>query len=250
MPRAAELSGKRFGRLIVEKLHDTVRGRRRWLCKCDCGNTTLVITNLLNMNKTKSCGCLFVDSWVESGKRITAFNGKPSGTAAFNHAKNSYIQGAKARGLSFNLTDDEFRKLTSGFCFYCGAAPSRIVKPTHRAKSGNYVCNGIDRLNSSLGYTIGNCVPCCTICNYAKGETSVEQFETWVERTAEFTRIKRLSEEEILLIVHDRLLEFQSGPCACRDNAVALTKIQEALMWLQRRTRERVARGVEGTSQK
>jgi hypothetical protein len=33
---------------------------------------------------------------------------------------------------------------------------------------------------------------------------------------------------------------------SCRENAIALTKIQEAMMWLQKRTRDRVARGVEG----
>lgn len=57
-----------------------------------------------------------------------------------------------------------------------------------------------------------------------------------------------LSQEALLAIVEDRLLGFQSGPYACRENAVALTKIQEAMMWLQKRTRDRMARGVEGTS--
>lgn len=35
--------------------------------------------------------------------------------------------------------------------------------------------------------------------------------------------------------VEDRLQGFQSGEFACRENAIALTKIQESLMWLQRR---------------
>jgi hypothetical protein len=59
-----------------------------------------------------------------------------------------------------------------------------------------------------------------------------------------------VSIEALLVIVEDRLLGFQSGGYACRENAVALTKIQEALMWLQRRTRDRIARGVEGASRK
>lgn len=58
------------------------------------------------------------------------------------------------------------------------------------------------------------------------------------------------SNEALLAIVEDRLLGFQSGEYACRENAIALTKIQEAMMWLQKRTRDRVARGVEGTSQR
>lgn len=58
------------------------------------------------------------------------------------------------------------------------------------------------------------------------------------------------SNEVLLAIVEDRLLGFQSGPYACRENAVALTKLQESMMWLQKRTRDRIARGVEGTNAK
>ncbi len=59
--------------------------------------------------------------------------------------------------------------------------------------------------------------------------------------------INGISNEALLAIVEDRLLGFQSGQFACRENAIALTKIQEAMMWLQKRTRDRMARGVEGT---
>lgn len=59
-----------------------------------------------------------------------------------------------------------------------------------------------------------------------------------------------ISNEVLLAIVEDRLLGFQSGEFACRENAVALTKIQEGMMWLQKRTLDRMKRGVEGTNQK
>lgn len=62
--------------------------------------------------------------------------------------------------------------------------------------------------------------------------------------------INGISGEALLSIVEDRLLGFQAGEYACRENAVALTKLQECMMWLQKRTRDRVARGVEGTNQK
>lgn len=54
--------------------------------------------------------------------------------------------------------------------------------------------------------------------------------------------------EALLAIVEDRLQGFQSGQYACRENALALTKLQEAMMWLQKRTRDRMARGVEGSN--
>lgn len=56
-----------------------------------------------------------------------------------------------------------------------------------------------------------------------------------------------ITHEALLAILIDRLRGFQPGPYACRDNAVALTKLEEARMWLENRTRSRVARGVEGT---
>jgi hypothetical protein len=51
----------------------------------------------------------------------------------------------------------------------------------------------------------------------------------------------------LLAIVIDRLRGFQSGDFKCRENTVALTHIETALMWLQKRTRDRSARGVEGS---
>lgn len=59
--------------------------------------------------------------------------------------------------------------------------------------------------------------------------------------------VNGISNEALLAIVLDRLECFQKGPFTCRENALALTKIQEAMHWLHHRTRERVARGVEGT---
>lgn len=60
--------------------------------------------------------------------------------------------------------------------------------------------------------------------------------------------VNGLTQEVLLAIVIDRLRGFQSGAFKCRENAVALTSCEEALMWLQKRTRDRLARGVEGTN--
>lgn len=62
--------------------------------------------------------------------------------------------------------------------------------------------------------------------------------------------VNGISNEALLAIVEDRLIGFQSGQFACRENTVALTKIQEAMMWLQKRTLDRIRRDVEGTSEK
>ena len=60
--------------------------------------------------------------------------------------------------------------------------------------------------------------------------------------------VNGVSNDVLLAIVADRLEGFQSGPYACQDNGIALAKIQSAMQDLQTRTKERLARGVEGTS--
>jgi hypothetical protein len=62
--------------------------------------------------------------------------------------------------------------------------------------------------------------------------------------------VNGLTQEALLAIVIDRLRSFQAGQFSCRENAIALTKLEEGLMWLQRRTLARIRRGVEGTHQK
>lgn len=59
--------------------------------------------------------------------------------------------------------------------------------------------------------------------------------------------INGLTQEVLLAIVADRLRSFQSGQFACRENALALTKIEEAQHWLHSRTLSRMQRGVEGS---
>lgn len=62
--------------------------------------------------------------------------------------------------------------------------------------------------------------------------------------------VNGISNESLLAIVEDRLLCFQNGPYGCEDNRIALEHVRDAIEALHKRTRERVARGVEGTSAK
>lgn len=55
---------------------------------------------------------------------------------------------------------------------------------------------------------------------------------------------------DLLEIVRDRLRSFQAGDFSCRENACALTHIEEALMWLNRRVEDRIERGTLGTMNK
>lgn len=55
---------------------------------------------------------------------------------------------------------------------------------------------------------------------------------------------------DLLEIVRHRLQMFQEGQYATRENACALTHIEEALMWMNKRVEDRAARGVLGTTEK
>lgn len=60
--------------------------------------------------------------------------------------------------------------------------------------------------------------------------------------------VNGISDEALFAILIDRLQGFQKGQYSCRENACALTKLEESLMWLHKRTLNREQRGVEGTS--
>lgn len=55
--------------------------------------------------------------------------------------------------------------------------------------------------------------------------------------------------EEVISVLIDRLQELQNKS-PCRENAIVITKLEESLMWLNKRTADRFARGVEGTTKK
>ena len=59
--------------------------------------------------------------------------------------------------------------------------------------------------------------------------------------------VNGVTQEALIAICIDRLQGFQSGKFSCRENAIAMTKIEEAVYWLEHRTKGRVERGVEGT---
>ena len=59
-----------------------------------------------------------------------------------------------------------------------------------------------------------------------------------------------ITNESLIAVLIDRLRGFQNGPYSCRENSIALTKLEEALFWLQARTKDREVRGVTGKNVK
>lgn len=52
--------------------------------------------------------------------------------------------------------------------------------------------------------------------------------------------------EDVIDVLVERLQGFQDGEFRCRENALAITKLEEARLWLNERTRKRLKQGVEG----
>ena len=78
MGRKIDLTGKQFGKLTVieEYSERTPQGSVQWLCKCECGNTTIVSGDNLRRNHTLSCGCLHKES---AQKRLIDLTGQHFG---------------------------------------------------------------------------------------------------------------------------------------------------------------------------
>jgi len=173
------LLNKRFGNLIVisEKEH-TPRGIV-WFCKCDCGGEKNVLgVNLRKNNGTRSCGCIAKSNLLLRNKQALS-------KTPWLMEMNIYKKQASKRNLSFDLIVDDFVKLITSVCDYCGAEPSKQMRSVELRKK-KILKLGIDRIDSNVGYTSSNCVSCCSSCNYAKGNKDVVEFLQETQKRYEF----------------------------------------------------------------
>lgn len=90
------------------------------------------------------------------------------------YALSQYKQRARRRGMAWLLTDEAFGLLVTAPCHYCGSDGAPI--------------NGVDRVDSELGYAPDNVLTACAQCNYAKRHQTYDEFLTWVERITTFRR--------------------------------------------------------------
>jgi hypothetical protein len=189
--KANDLTGQVFGRLtVVSRAENTYsksgRSYVNWNCLCECGVNKSVGTSNLTRGATKSCGCLASELASERFKKNRKDVAFKKGRASFNILFSKYKRGASRRSRSFELNKEEFKKLTSGNCHYCGIPPSQIEKG--KRTNGAYVYNGVDRVDNTKDYVYNNCVTCCKTCNYAKKDLTQEDFYKWIKRLTEFHR--------------------------------------------------------------
>lgn len=185
MAKIKDLTGQKFGRLLVLNYHDTRNQNLYWKCLCDCGTEKVVAGSALKKGRTRSCGCFLRES---SRARFT----KPFGEASFNDLVRSYKAHAKKLNLPFLLSDALFKEITRGHCFYCGIDARQIWRSSKSTVYGEYIYNGIDRIDSSKGYTEDNVVSCCQTCNKAKRIMSDTEFYEWISRVFNNLKSKKL----------------------------------------------------------
>lgn len=180
---------KKFGKLLViEKLNE--RGNRRqlkYLCRCDCGKLHKVTGESLRSGKSKSCGCI---------KKIPPNYEVNREIAIYKSLLHSIKTRAKKKKIEFNIILDDFIFLSKQPCYYCGLLNSNFatdlaVKKWQEVKNkeNTYIIikyNGLDRVDSSKGYTMDNVVPCCKYCNIAKNSMTQEEYVKFINRVYTF----------------------------------------------------------------
>ena len=180
--------GRKYGDSVIiaftGKLKNVSHNKKSsvYLLRCGCGNLFEKAVN--HLRHKADCGC-------KTKSRRSQRRGSylPHGIASFNELYSSYKNRAKYTNKEFTLTKEEFKKLTSSKCYYCGVEPSQKLKQSRIVEEdGFYIYNGIDRIDSSVGYVYGNCVSCCEICNKAKRDLSMETFKIWIKRLVNYYR--------------------------------------------------------------
>ena len=182
--REINLKNKKFGKLLVLNKSNKKgnNGQAYWICICDCGKEHVVSGESLRSGRSKSCGCLRKNPPNKENNRVVAI---------WKQLYNStIIKRSKKQGYVSNISFSKFKEMSQDKCFYCGLEHSNIAtdKSYNGVKASTVVVkyNGIDRVNSELGYSVNNTVTCCKYCNIAKNIMTKDEFMRFIKRVYEY----------------------------------------------------------------
>lgn len=170
-----------------------------WNVEClKCGSKLTVSLN--NAKKRKRSGCYYCNP--NPGQQVPSKE-KEQGTKPQiysrdelyyriyknkieNLNKKSSITGRKYKEWKLSLK--EFSQLIHDKCVYCGAEPEYKESFTTKSHPNEKLyANGIDRIDSNKGYTIDNCVSCCTICNRMKLDLNQQEFYNHITKILQYS---------------------------------------------------------------
>jgi len=171
MRRVNDIMGKTFDQFTVIERDNTrsKSGEVLWLLRCACGEQCKATSSELNRGRRGFCGTCRDSTSIKS---------------PLKSLYNNYKKGAEKRGLSFSLSIEDVQSMISRNCQYCNTPPMQVFKKKGSRKGMTY--NGIDRIDKTRGYEMGNCCPCCKFCNYAKMKFPVKEFDEWMNRVATY----------------------------------------------------------------
>lgn len=168
--------GDRFGKLVVRDI--ILNSKRNRLVECDCGVIFAGYSyNLANGTTTRCSACAIKD---RVGKPNLANRIDPL-QRTINDQWNVFRKHARKHGDDF-ISKEYWFALTQLSCVYCKSQPSNVRKAVAHATDFWY--NGIDRIDSSIGYVVGNVQTACWTCNRMKGNMSHEDFLTHIRKIA------------------------------------------------------------------
>lgn len=166
--------GDKYHRLTAIELdHIGHHNRSYFLFQCDCGNKKVILGSGVISGNTKSCGCLARDA--------RALRRLPDNRSEITAIILGYKRHAASRRFEWNLSEAFVSEIVRMSCVYCGESPSNRKK-TKNSFGDGFLYSGIDRVDSSKGYTEDNVVPCCKVCNYAKSNMKQYDFRQWALR--------------------------------------------------------------------
>lgn len=146
MARLIDLTGQRFGRLVVVKRDKNKNRHAMWLCKCDCGQFAVVAGSHLRAGKSSSCGCNRSEQIVarntSHGGRYTRLYEIWTGMKArCNNPNNKYFEDYGGRGIKI-----------------CKEWETDFLIFQKWTLANGYANNlTIDRKNNNKGYSPDNC---------------------------------------------------------------------------------------------
>ena len=101
----------------------------------------------------------------------------PLGEARFNAIIGRYKTRAKECNREWLLTKEQVRIIMGQPCYYCGKPPSSGEGcSANQGTNGDFIYNGIDRVDNTRGYVENNTVACCRNCNIAKAALPIDVF--------------------------------------------------------------------------
>lgn len=181
MSKIKNLSGQKFGFLIVVSLsHKDKNYLWYWNCLCDCGNYCIVRCDRLKSHLNINCGCR--SSFYTSNNRIA-----PNYQSNISRILRQYKKRGIKSGKGYSLSREDFEKLIFDNCYYCNSRPNNCCVIKTKFQNIKLFYNGIDRVDSSKGYSINNCVSCCIVCNIAKNSMTINEFFTWIDAVYKFS---------------------------------------------------------------